>query len=84
MSIPAENESRRTAVPGRHDGLERPSYVMLIRAGVMQFAPLLLFPFLAVAAADAVTVRVQDTRGGPQIHVDGKPIPSAVLLWFHE
>ncbi len=40
----------------------------------MQFAPLLL-ACLAVAASDPVTVRVQDTRGGPQIHVDGKPVP---------
>ena len=42
---------------------------------MMQCAPLLLLPFLAVAASDPVTVRVQETRGGPQIHVDGKPIP---------
>jgi hypothetical protein len=42
---------------------------------MLQFAPLLLLPFLAVAAPDPVTVRVQDTRGGPQIHVGGKPIP---------
>ena len=41
----------------------------------MQCAPLLLLPLLAVAASDPVTVRVQDTRGGPQIHVEGKPIP---------
>jgi beta-galactosidase len=42
---------------------------------MMQYAPLLLFALLAVAASDPVTVRVRDTRAGPQIHVDGKPIP---------
>lgn len=41
----------------------------------MQFAPLLLLPFLTMAGSEPVTVRVQDTRGGPQIHVAGKPIP---------
>ena len=41
----------------------------------MHCAPLFLLSCLAVAAADPVTVRVQDTRGGPQIHVGGKPIP---------
>jgi len=30
--------------------------------------------WLAVAAGDVLTVRVLPTRGGPQIHVDGKPI----------
>ena len=30
--------------------------------------------WLAVAAENALTVRVLPTRGGPQIHVDGKPI----------
>ncbi len=42
---------------------------------LMQFTPLLLLPFLTVAVSDPVTVRTQSTRGGPQIHVDGKPIP---------
>jgi len=42
---------------------------------MMQCAPLLLLPFLALAASDPVTVRVRETRGGPQIHVDGKPVP---------
>jgi hypothetical protein len=41
----------------------------------MQCVPLLLLPLLVVAAPDPVTVRVQDTHGGPQIQVDGKPIP---------
>jgi hypothetical protein len=27
------------------------------------------------AGIEVVTVRVQETRGGPQIHVDGKPVP---------
>jgi hypothetical protein len=43
---------------------------------MVQCAPLLLLALVAIAASDPVTVRVQDTRGGPQIHVDGKPIPS--------
>jgi len=30
--------------------------------------------WLAVAAENALTVRVLPTRGGPQVHVDGKPI----------
>ena len=41
----------------------------------MQCTPLFLLPFLAMAASDPVTVRVENTRGGPQIHVNGKPIP---------
>jgi hypothetical protein len=32
-------------------------------------------PAAPAAPAVPVTVRVQETRGGPQIHVDGKPIP---------
>ncbi len=32
--------SRRTAFPGRRDGLERPSYVILIRAGLNKFITL--------------------------------------------
>jgi hypothetical protein len=39
------------------------------------YTPLLLLSCLAVAAPEPVTVRVQQTRGGPQIHVAGKPIP---------
>jgi beta-galactosidase len=31
--------------------------------------------FGSEAALNGVTVRVQETRGGPQIHVDGRPIP---------
>ena len=42
---------------------------------MMQCAPLLLLPFLAVAASGPVTVRVQETRGGPQIHVRRKADP---------
>ncbi|MBI3851903.1 MAG: beta-galactosidase [Verrucomicrobia bacterium] len=37
---------------------------------------LLLWTLVADAdATDAVTVRVQPTRGGPQIHINGKPVP---------
>jgi hypothetical protein len=39
------------------------------------FASLLLLPLLATAAPEPVTVRVQNTPGGPQIQVDGKAIP---------
>lgn len=39
------------------------------------FAGMLCWGWLAVAAGDALTVRVLPTRGGPQIHVNGKPIP---------
>jgi hypothetical protein len=35
----------------------------------------LLSALLLAAPASAGTVRVQETRGGPQIHVDGTPIP---------
>jgi hypothetical protein len=42
---------------------------------VARLAPFFLLPLLAAAPPPAVTVRVQKTRGGPQIHVDGKPIP---------
>lgn len=41
----------------------------------MQCTPLLLIPFLVATASDPVAVRVQPTPGGPQIHVNGKPIP---------
>lgn len=41
----------------------------------MRCTLLLLFSFLAMVPGDPVTVRVQQTRGGPQIHADGKPIP---------
>lgn len=42
----------------------------------MNFVPSLLVIILAaLPAAAALTVRVQPTRGGPQIHVNGKPVP---------
>ncbi len=31
--------------------------------------------FVTLDCVSALTVRVKDTRGGPQIHVDGKPVP---------
>ena len=32
-------------------------------------------PLVAESPADPVTVRVRETRGGPQIHVNGRPVP---------
>ena len=39
------------------------------------FQSLLLLLFAAGPAAAALTVRVQPTPGGPQIHVNGQPVP---------
>ena len=39
----------------------------------MHGAILLMLSLLA--ATEPVTVRVRETRGGPQIHVDGRPVP---------
>ncbi len=52
-----------------------------LRAVVLAFSATLAGAFSTAGAfgGDAdfqgVTVRVQETRGGPQIHVDGKPVP---------
>jgi len=44
-------------------------------AGSFRYIALFLSCFFITMQGPAVTVRVQGTRGGPQIHVDGKPVP---------